>query len=66
MCPVAALISIEDVDWESISLSMNPEFIALIERARERARREGTVSHEEVLQEFGITEKPRKLRHKRV
>jgi len=36
--PVVALVSVEDADWESVSLSTNPKFIALIERSRARLR----------------------------
>ncbi len=52
--PVAALVSLDDSDLESISLGSNAEFIALIQRARERSRTEGTLSHEEVLARFGL------------
>jgi len=34
--PVAALVAIENADMETISLSTNPKFMALIERARTR------------------------------
>jgi len=33
--PVAAIISLEKVDRESLSLSTDPEFLAIIENARE-------------------------------
>lgn len=32
--PIAVVVSIEDVDMESLSLSSNPQFLAIIERAR--------------------------------
>ena len=32
--PIAAVISLVDADKESLSLSMNPEFISIIEKAR--------------------------------
>jgi len=46
--PIAALVSVEDADWESISLSTNPKFIALIERSRARQRAEGGISPAEM------------------
>jgi hypothetical protein len=42
------ILPLINVDWESIALSTNPEFIALIERSRARAREEGTVSAAEM------------------
>src|SRR5215510_5341010 len=38
--PVAALVAIENADLETVSLSTNPAFLALIERSRARRRRE--------------------------
>ena len=32
--PRAVVVSIDDVDMESLSLSSNPQFLAIIERAR--------------------------------
>jgi hypothetical protein len=52
--PVAALMSLENVDWESVSLSTNPKFIALIERIRARQAVEGGFSSEEVRRIFGL------------
>jgi antitoxin (DNA-binding transcriptional repressor) of toxin-antitoxin stability system len=46
--PVAVLVSIENADLETLSLSMSPRFLALIERSRSRARVEGGVSGEEM------------------
>ena len=52
--PVAALMSLENVDWETISLSTNPKFIALIERVRAQQAAQGGYSSEEVRQMFGV------------
>jgi prevent-host-death family protein len=52
--PVAALVSVEDADWESISLSTNPEFMAIIERSRARQKAEGGIPIEEVRQRLGL------------
>jgi prevent-host-death family protein len=46
--PVAALVSVEQVDLETISLTTNPRFIALIERSRARQKAEGGISSEEM------------------
>jgi hypothetical protein len=52
--PVAALTSLENVDWETISLSTNPKFIALIERVRTQQAAQGGYSSEEVRRMFGL------------
>ncbi len=52
--PVAALIAIEGVDWGSLSLSMNPEFLAIIEQSRARYKEEGGISSEEMRRELGL------------
>jgi prevent-host-death family protein len=46
--PVAALVSVEQADLETISLTTNPRFIALIERSRARQKAEGGISSEEM------------------
>jgi prevent-host-death family protein len=50
--PVAVLMSLEDVDWETISLSLNPQFLSIIQRSRLRDKTEGRVSSEAVRQMF--------------
>jgi PHD/YefM family antitoxin component YafN of YafNO toxin-antitoxin module len=52
--PVAVLMPLENVDLESVSLSLNPKFIELIERSRARMRAEGSISSEEMRRRFGI------------
>lgn len=42
--PVAALVSLENADLETVELSTNPEFMRLIERSRAAIRVEGGVS----------------------
>lgn len=39
--PIAALVTLENVNFETIALSSNPKFIELIERSRARRRAEG-------------------------
>ena len=46
--PVAALVSITNADIETVSLSSNPKFIALIERSRARQKAVGGISTEEM------------------
>ena len=50
--PVAVLVSIENTDLETISLSTNPQFIDLIERSRARVRAEGGIPSEEMRRRF--------------
>ena len=52
--PVAVMVSIELADHESISLSLDPEFLAIIERSRARHRQEGGLSSEEVRRQLGL------------
>jgi prevent-host-death family protein len=46
--PVAALMPIENADRETVTLSTNPHFLALIERSRSRQATEGGISSEEM------------------
>ena len=46
--PTAVLLPLENSDVESVSLSTNKAFIALIERSRARARIEGGISAAEM------------------
>jgi antitoxin (DNA-binding transcriptional repressor) of toxin-antitoxin stability system len=46
--PVAALVSIDNADLETVSLSSNPQFIELIERSRACVQSEGGVPSEEM------------------
>jgi hypothetical protein len=51
--PVAALVAIEGVDLETLSLSTHPQFTALIERSRARLQAEGGISSEEMRRRLG-------------
>ena len=57
--PVAAIVSIEDADWETMSLSMNPKFVALIEQSRAQLRTEGGIPSAEVRRRLGLGKAPR-------
>jgi prevent-host-death family protein len=46
--PAAVMLPLDNVDLESVSLSTNPAFMALIERSRARARDEGEVTADEM------------------
>lgn len=46
--PVAALLPIENADRETVALSTNPQFLALIERSRRRQDSEGGISSDEM------------------
>lgn len=52
--PVAALMAIRNADLETVSLSTNPKFMALIERSRERQNREGGISSAEMRRRLGL------------
>ena len=58
--PVAAVVPLNDEDLETLSLSTNPDFIALIQRSRERARREGTITSAELRRRLGLKPRSRK------
>jgi prevent-host-death family protein len=52
--PVAALFSIDDSDLESISLSTNPDFLAILEQSRARFRTEGGITGQEMRSRLGL------------
>ncbi|MBW4634688.1 MAG: hypothetical protein KME30_23100 [Iphinoe sp. HA4291-MV1] len=54
--PIAALITLENADLETVSLSSNPKFIELIERSRARRRAEGGISSTEMRRRLGLSE----------
>jgi len=57
--PIAALVSVENADLETITLSTHPQFIALIERSRALQRAEGGISSEEMRRRLGAQKKTR-------
>ena len=46
---------IDDFEWEVFSLSRNQAFMEYLEQARQRAKREGTISIEKVRRRLGIS-----------
>lgn len=52
--PVAVLVGIKNADMETVSLSNNPRFLALIERSRARRKSKGGISTEAMRRRLGI------------
>src|SRR3954451_9506627 len=52
--PVAVVLSAEGGDVESISVSLNPQFLALMERSRKSLDTKGGIPIEEVRRRFGL------------
>jgi PHD/YefM family antitoxin component YafN of YafNO toxin-antitoxin module len=50
--PIAALVSLKDVDRESLALSTDPEFMKIIEAAREEFKSGKKLSLEEMKREI--------------
>ena len=63
--PVAALVSLRNVDRESLALSMNPQFLGIIEKARKEIRAGKTTSLESVEKKFELGA-PKKRRQRTV
>ncbi len=56
--PVAVLLPVRDADLETVSLSFNPQFLAIIERSKRRFYREGGIPAEELHRQLGIPARP--------
>ncbi len=52
--PVAALVPVEGVDWESLMVGTSPDFLDLIERSRREYEQHGGISSEQVRRELGL------------
>jgi hypothetical protein len=52
--PVAALLPVSNSDLETVSLSLNPQFLAIIERSRNSLRHSRGYSSDELRKEFGL------------
>jgi hypothetical protein len=52
--PIAVLLPVQNADLETVSLSLNPKFLAFIERSKRRYYQEGGISSEELRRELGI------------
>jgi prevent-host-death family protein len=67
--PVAVLFHVADMDLEILSLSTDPDFLAMLERSRQRFKKEGGLSLDEVKKRFGIktnNAKPKSRRQRAV
>jgi antitoxin (DNA-binding transcriptional repressor) of toxin-antitoxin stability system len=51
--PIAALLPLDNADKETVSLSTDPRFLALIERSRARMVSEGGISASEMRRRLG-------------
>ncbi|MEE9169863.1 MAG: hypothetical protein V3U73_08845 [bacterium] len=54
--PIAALVAVNNADMETVSLSNNPEFLALIERSPVRHNAEGGISSEEMRRRLDLNQ----------
>ncbi len=50
--PIAALVSLQNVDEESLALSTNPEFLQIVEAARGEVKRGEVISLEDMKREL--------------
>lgn len=57
--PVMALVSIENADLETVSLSTDPRFLALIERSRALFPTGEGIPLDEVRRKHGLAPRPR-------
>jgi len=63
--PVAVVVAVKGVDLETVSLSTNPDFIALMERSRASYRATGGLSLDQVRRRYGLRAKAGGLRASR-
>jgi len=54
--PAYAIIPLDEFDYETWALSENEDFMAIIERSRERYRQEGGVPLDEVSRQLGLAD----------
>jgi antitoxin (DNA-binding transcriptional repressor) of toxin-antitoxin stability system len=52
--PVAALVPLDGLDWEALSLGTNPDFLDLIEQSRRLRAKHAGVTTAELRQEFEL------------
>ncbi len=55
--PVAALVAVENADLETVALSVDARFLALIERSRTRQKAEGGIPSAEMRRRLGLKQK---------
>ncbi|OPX24625.1 MAG: hypothetical protein B1H02_03010 [Candidatus Latescibacteria bacterium 4484_107] len=54
--PIAALVPIANSDLEPLSVSTQPEFLAIIKQSRVRQQKEGGISSEQVRRRLGLSQ----------
>ncbi len=63
--PMAALMPLDEDEWEDMIVSKHPGFIALIERSRARYKAGHGISLAEIKRKYGIrSNRPRKRRRR--
>ena len=60
--PVAALMPLDEGEWEDMVVSTHPAFIALIERSRARQKPGQGIPLEEIKRKYGIETQPARKR----
>ncbi len=55
--PVAVMIPVANADLETVSMSMNPKFLDIIQRSRAEYEKHGGISSEELRRQLGIPAK---------
>ncbi|HUK83981.1 MAG TPA: type II toxin-antitoxin system prevent-host-death family antitoxin [Verrucomicrobiae bacterium] len=53
--PVAAVVSVKNADLETIALSTDSKFLAVIDRSRTRQARQGGISPAEMRRRLGLS-----------
>jgi antitoxin (DNA-binding transcriptional repressor) of toxin-antitoxin stability system len=53
--PIAAVVALPNSDAETVTLSQNPQFLAIIERARAQHAQEGGITSADMRQRFSNT-----------
>ena len=52
--PIGVLLPVRDADLETVSLSLNPKFLAILEKSKRSYYEKGGISSEELRQNLGI------------
>jgi hypothetical protein len=63
---IAALIPVNGADADSVSLSMNPKFLAIIERSRRQIREGKGIPLDEVRRSLGLDSKTKRPARRRL
>jgi len=53
--PIAAVVALPNTDAETVALSQNPQFLAIIERSRARQAQDGGISSADMRRRFSET-----------